>query len=265
MRMQTKLDGADDAKAPDRLKAPGLLCGEWWALMARWMLAGGVAAFAFPVAYVVFRLVKQTVAPEISMDMDGRAQQPDRLTRLFMAHSIFWMQVMGWPALIWFSCWLCAASYNARLVANGLLWSRLPGVIVFAHPLINGVALFFVLAAFSELDGVAAIFAGFFVSVGSAIVIFFHLRELWRSSDPQAVRGSSSNLWISLWAAFCLGAPLLFAAGVYADTTGSSFRELLFLLCPLSLAAAGVVMIRIIRDIARRQWARYQALYEDAE
>ena len=242
----------------------------WIGMVARLALAASVAAFAMPAAFVAYDHAKQWLALEIRFGDDGRIPLQHREVSMLIDFSIFWIQIAIWPALIAFAFWLYVASRNARLLAAGLTFSSLHGVAVFFLP-INGIVLYMILRAIHHWNpSLCWVIGLFFVPAVSVIVVYLHLQEIWRASDPYAIkrldswRKTRANPWIRLWALFCLGVPLLAGAGVIDDCWGRNrMAGVLFLLAPLSLAIAGVVLIAVIRSITVRQRERYHRLYED--
>ena len=153
-----------------------------------------------------------------------------------------------WPTAIVFLIWFCQTSGNLRtLMARGL--SHTP----------------------------ATAFFQFFVPMMNLYRPYMIVQEIWRASHPAAVDtplawlDTPRSRWIGWWWFFWLAASfftvvaVLTKPGQFNDQSAAGVGGRAAMLADLCMMIAGVLLIVIIRQIGRRQQARYARLYDDAE
>lgn len=245
--------------------------GTWFGMVARLALAVSVGAFAMPVAYLTYDAVLfRWLAPGIHFHPVefGRPQQPPREMAMLMDHAFFWIEVTTCPALLAFAIWLFLASHNARLLATGI--RSFPGraVAVLFLSVATEIALYRILLELRLGDDLRWVFGPLVVPVLNAILIYITLQELWRASDPNAIKNLGSwqrippSWLVRVWGLHCLAAPLFVLASLWLNDL-SRGSEVLILLASLTFAMVGILLIIIIRSITQRQRQRYTRLYED--
>jgi Zn-finger nucleic acid-binding protein len=238
------------------------LRGRSLAFAARLLIAASVGALLLPTVYVVYdSVMSRWSRPPIHFG--HQFGSPNCELNVLIDHTQFAFQFTMSFAFVAFAYWLRLANQNARKMANGTKFNTWATVTVQILSILWVIILFaFLSEGRNEITGCAALvimkaqYAGIFL-------IATCLQEIWRSSDPMETSTLSSwkhvakNRWITVWLWTCfLAAPIMFIYGCVFEAW--------IHLSLIVFAAAGIVLITIIRDITNRQQQRYARLFEDA-
>jgi phage FluMu protein Com len=207
--------------------------GDWCGIAASVMIAVNTAALALPACLLAVDNLQWNLAPEVWIE------DPFQIERFsFLKEWFFWVWVTAIPAYLGFSAWYYVACRNAHPIMPGRLLGPEFAVAFLFIPLVNGIAL------------------------------YVNLQEIFRASDPSTIWNSdakdaaSGSRLVRFWALSLVFAPLILCVSACLLLDYSGLAEFLAVFAILSVAAAGVFLIAIIRSIMLRQRRLYELVID---
>ena len=250
-----------------RLQPKHGLVGAGFDLVLRLALAAQIAALIAPAAFLAYNDVTVRLGIHLPPRELGRPMNPPREFAMLRDHAILWFKITGWSVLVAFVIWHNFAIRNARLLRSQFP-SRAFEVLVDVLCLPAGLFVHMLLRWFqhqaneTKIDVVLILLA----PTIPFLIVVASLQRIWRASDPDVEQ--LANSWrenpaswrIRIWVCLCLASPFLLLVAM----VGEVFIDAILLLAPIMLAVADMVLISIVRDIARRQELRYARLFGDS-
>ena len=243
---------------PRRWKKPEPMRGGWKAPVAMVMLMLSIASFG-PLIHVHYEQMQLATRQEkqnrLVNELDFRRrdaafqrlmaieQERQRWER-YASNVSKYHHLVLWPTIFFFLLWLHQASSNVRLLRVADVTFRPPWAV-----------------------------GSFFLPFVNVFIPYAVFQELWRTSDPRG--HDNPNAWklrpaswlIRVWwGLFVTAAAFPFVGAIWFEMTrGTNFEShwaMSWCVSNALMMSAGVLLIAIIRQIARRQPARYAQFHE---